>query len=86
VSDEEKGKNYKRKKVSLKKNTKSSLELKKSKIKKVISGKKEKTGGRKKGIRRSALEVKRAEEEEEKKEMTPETDWAIPSFLRNKLK
>jgi len=36
-------------------------------------------------IRRSALEVKKAEEEEKEKEWFGEEDWEIPSFLRRKI-
>lgn len=37
-------------------------------------------------IRRSALEVKKAEEAEEEKEWAQEPEWQIPAFLRKKIK
>ena len=36
-------------------------------------------------VRRSALEVKKAEEEAREKEWLGEEDWEIPSFLRKKM-
>jgi cell division GTPase FtsZ len=36
----------------------------------------------KKGIRRSGLEIKKAEEQEEKKRLAQEKEWEIPAFLR----
>jgi len=36
-------------------------------------------------VRRSALEVKKAEEEAKEKEWFGEEDWEIPSFLRKKM-
>lgn len=36
----------------------------------------------KRAIRRSGLEVKKAQEQEEKKRMTQEKEWEIPAFLR----
>ena len=36
----------------------------------------------KKTIRRSGLEIKKAEELEEKKRMAQEKEWEIPAFLR----
>ncbi|OGZ62741.1 MAG: hypothetical protein A2639_02795 [Candidatus Staskawiczbacteria bacterium RIFCSPHIGHO2_01_FULL_34_27] len=40
--------------------------------------------GQKKAIRRSALEIKRAEEEEAQKQSQQEKEWEIPAFLRFK--
>ena len=36
----------------------------------------------KRTIRRSGLEIKKAEEQEEKKRMDQEKEWEIPAFLR----
>ena len=36
----------------------------------------------KKTIRRSGLEIKKAEEQEEKKKIAQEKEWEIPAFLR----
>jgi cell division protein FtsZ len=40
------------------------------------------TGGRHGTIRRSGLEIKKAEEQEEKKRIAQEKEWEIPAFLR----
>jgi hypothetical protein len=36
----------------------------------------------KKGIRRSGLEIKKAQEQEEKERLQQEKEWEIPAFLR----
>jgi len=36
----------------------------------------------KKAIRRSGLEIRKAEEQEEKKKIAQEKEWEIPAFLR----
>ena len=35
-------------------------------------------------VRRSAMEVKKADEEEKDREWAPEAEWEVPTFLRNK--
>jgi len=35
-------------------------------------------------VRRTAMEVKKADEEERDREWAPEAEWEVPTFLRNK--
>jgi cell division protein FtsZ len=47
---------------------------------------KSKRGRKKPKARRSAIEIKKSEKEEEEKEWWQESDWEIPAFLRKKSK
>lgn len=73
--------------LSAKKNRKENGEEKSPKQKK-DKEKKRKSAPKSKGgkIRRSALEVKKAEKEQEEKEWAQEPEWQIPAFLRDKMK
>ncbi|MEK9153687.1 MAG: cell division protein FtsZ [Patescibacteria group bacterium] len=42
------------------------------------------SGEKKPMVRRSAIEVKKADEEEKDREWAPEAEWEVPTFLRNK--
>jgi len=64
---------------------------------KILAGKKSKKGKRKqikvvlekekkRKIRRSGLEIRKAKKEEEEQEWTKEPEWEIPAFLRRKTK
>ena len=64
---------------------------------KILAGKKSKKGKRKqikvvlekekkRKIRRSGLEIRKAKKEEEEEEWTKEPEWEIPAFLRRKTK
>jgi cell division GTPase FtsZ len=60
---------------------------KKEKVKiKTKKSKGEEHSIKKEKIRRSALEIKKAEKEAEEKEWMGEPEWEIPTFLRRKLK
>jgi len=79
-SSEEKREKEKQKGVVSKKESGKKREKKKESS---SSSKTQKTG-RKSKVRRTALEVKKAEKIEEEKEWWQEPDWEIPAFLRNK--
>jgi len=58
----------------------------KNKIKRKIKKQANITEGEEKKpmVRRSAMEVKKADEEEKDREWAPEAEWEVPTFLRNK--